>query len=266
MQSQLRNRIYRIVFGTDTRAGKLFDIVLLWLILASVMVVMLESVPRLSANYKQAFYIIELLFTALFTFEYLLRIWSSPKPSQYIFSYWGAIDLLGIIPFFLSLVAVNYHYLVVWRLLRLLRVFRILRLLHFVKEAEYLFTALRASMYKIVVFVSFVLAMVIVLGTLMYVVEGSKNGFTSIPQSIYWTIVTITTVGYGDITPQTGLGKWIASVIMLSGYAIIAVPTGIVTVEMVRSKDAITPCEVCKHMNPSGSNFCNQCGAALKKE
>jgi voltage-gated potassium channel len=261
-----RNRLHQVVFNTDTRAGKVFDIVLLWLIVASVVVVILESIPELNKQYSSQFYLAELFFTILFTIEFILRIVVSYKPLKYLFSYWGVIDFLAVMPFYLSFIAVDYHYFIVLRLLRLLRVFRILRLFRFIRESQQLFQALQASLYKIVVFISFVLTIVVLLGTLMYVVEGPHNGFTSIPQSIYWTIVTITTVGYGDITPQTNTGKWIASLIMLCGYAIIAVPTGIVTVEMNRlSKEKMIICANCKHTNPPDSQYCNLCGQSVRE-
>lgn len=262
MRHPLVERLHQIVFGTDTRAGKLFDIVLLWLIIASVVVVVLESIPLFQEPYQEVFNTLELFFTILFTFEYLLRLSISPKPMRYATSYLGVIDLLGIIPFYLALMVAGYHYFVVFRLLRMLRVFRILRLFRFVHESDQLFQALRASAYKIVVFISFVFTAVILMGTLMYVVEGPGNGYTSIPQSIYWTIVTITTVGYGDITPQTALGKLIASIIMLCGYAIIAVPTGIVTVEMSRRSPQTDhkTCTQCSQENVPDARFCHRCG------
>lgn len=265
--ASLREKLYRIVFRADTPAGKTFDLVLLWLIVFSVMAVILESVQGINVRYQYELFYIELFFTVLFTIEYILRIVVSPKPMRYIFSYWGIIDLLGIIPFYLSLIVVDYRYLIVFRLLRMLRVFRILRLFRFLKESERLFAALRASMYKIIVFTSFILTVVTLLGTVMYVVEGPENGFASIPQSIYWTIVTITTVGYGDITPQTAIGKWIASLIMLCGYVIIAIPTGLVTVAMTRGiASAARICERCNHDNPKDAHFCNFCGATLKEQ
>jgi voltage-gated potassium channel len=265
MSETIRQRICRIVFGTDTRAGKLFDVILLWLILASVVVVLLESVPSIYKHFPNAFFALELFFTGLFTMEYLVRVMTYEKPLKYITSSWGIIDLIGILPFYLSLMVVGYHYFVVFRLLRMVRVFRILRLLRFIKESEQLFRALRGSVYKIVVFISFVLTLVVMLGTVMYVVEGPENGFTSIPQSIYWTIVTITTVGYGDITPKTGLGKMIASVVMLCGYAIIAVPTGIVTAEMTRQHGNSEVCKNCQSQNFPDSNYCSSCGNPLKE-
>lgn len=265
--SRLRIRLYQIVFRSDTRAGRTFDLILLWLIVFSVLAVILESMPEISRNYRDELFIIELFFTILFTFEYLLRIAVSPRPLKYVFSYWGIIDFLGVMPFYMSLIIADYRYLMVFRLLRMLRVFRILRLFRFLKESERLFTALRASMHKIIVFTAFILTVVVLLGTIMYVVEGPENGFESIPQSIYWTVVTITTVGYGDITPQTAIGKWIASIIMLCGYVIIAVPTGLVTVAMTRGvASASRTCNRCDHENPRDAHFCNFCGATLKEE
>lgn len=266
MYKSQKERLYHIVFGTDTVAGKRFDLILLWLIVASVVIVILESIPKINQFYGQYFFAGELFFTGLFTAEYLTRTLISPRPIKYMFSYWGIIDFLGVMPFYIGLFNADYHYLVVFRLLRMLRVFRILRLFRFIRESDQLYRALKASIYKIVIFISFVLTLVILLGTLMYVVEGQENGFNSIPQSIYWTIVTITTVGYGDITPQTGLGKWIASVIMLCGYAIIAVPTGIVTVEMNRQSNTNDlVCTHCKHINPTNSQFCNLCGSRIEQ-
>lgn len=263
----LRAKLYRVVFRSDTRAGKIFDLILLWLIVFSVLAVILESIPDISVKYQDELFYIELFFTVLFTIEYLLRILVSPRPLRYVFSYWGIIDFLGIMPFYMSLVIADYRYLIVFRLLRMLRVFRILRLFRFLKESDRLFAALRASIYKIAVFTAFILTVVVLLGTIMYVVEGPENGFESIPQSIYWTIVTITTVGYGDITPQTATGKWIASLIMLCGYVIIAVPTGLVTVAMTRGiASASRVCDRCNHDNPRDAHFCNFCGATLKEE
>jgi voltage-gated potassium channel len=265
--ASLRQKLYRVVFRSDTRAGKIFDLILLWLIVFSVLAVILESIPEVNVKHRDELFIIELFFTVLFTIEYLLRIAVYPKPLRYVFSYWGIIDFLGIMPFYLSLFIADYRYLIVFRLLRMLRVFRILKLFRFLKESERLFIALRASIYKIIVFTSFILTVVVLLGTIMYVVEGPENGFESIPQSIYWTIVTITTVGYGDITPQTAIGKWIASIIMLCGYVIIAVPTGLVTVAMTRGLAAASrTCDQCNHENPNDAHFCNFCGATLKEE
>lgn len=261
MRYAWKKKLYEVIFGTDTRAGKLFDLVLLWLIMISVSVVVLESIPSVNHGNSDLFFNIEMVFTVLFTVEYLLRIIVSPNRAKYIFSRWGFIDLLAILPFYLILLIPNLHYLLIIRLLRLLRVFRILKLLRFIKESEYIGNALKASAYKIIVFVLAVVTIVFFLGTLMYVVEGPENGYTSIPESIYYTIVTITTVGYGDITPQTLLGKLVACIIMLCGYAIIAVPTGIVTVEMSKQRDARTKsCSRCRSDNAEIANYCQICG------
>lgn len=257
-----RKRLYLIVFEANTRAGKLFDITLLWIILISVLVVLLESVPELGARFHYTFFAIEWVLTILFSIEYLLRIWISPKPLRYIFSFWGFIDLLSIFPTYLSLFVTGYHYLLVVRIFRLLRIFRVLKLVRFLSEAQVLVKALRASMYKISIFLVVVLSIVTFLGTIMYVIEGGKEGFTSIPQSIYWAIVTVTTVGYGDMVPHTVLGKFISSIAMIIGYAIIAVPTGIVTVEMSRASGALS-CPACNQKNNSNARFCNHCGKAL---
>lgn len=260
----IRGKLYRIVFGTDTRAGKIFDIWLLGLILASVMVVMLESVPELSAQYLKFFMIAEWLFTIVFSIEYLLRISISPRPFKYIFSFWGFIDLLSILPTYLSFFVVGYHYLLVVRVFRLLRVFRILKLARFNAEAKVLATALKSSLHKISIFLLAVLAIVVFLGTIIYVVEGGEESFTSIPQSIYWAIVTVTTVGYGDMVPHTVLGKFISALAMMLGYAIIAVPTGIVTVAMSQADNE--KCANCDTKNNKAAKYCNGCGNELSKE
>lgn len=260
----IREKLNIIVFGTDTKAGKRFDVFLLWLILISVLAVMLESIPDLSISYGKAFYYIEWVLTLLFTAEYLLRIWISKKPLKYIFSFWGVIDLLAILPTYLTLVLAGYHYLLIVRVFRLLRVFRILKLVRFNNEAQALIHSLRSSLYKIGVFFVAVIAIVTFMGTIMYVVESGEQGFTSIPQSIYWAIVTVTTVGYGDMVPHTVLGKIISSFVMIIGYAIIAVPTGIVTVGMVSQKKKTQNCPNCDHKNPEEANYCANCGEVLK--
>lgn len=258
-------RLYQIVFESDTKAGKRFDILLLWCILLSILIAVLDSVPYLNLIYKNEFYTIEWVFTVIFSIEYFMRIYISPKPIRYIFSYWGIIDLLAILPTYVSLFFYGYHYLLVVRILRLLRVFRILKLVRFNREAIFLLRALRASSYKIGIFFSAVLTIVILLGTIMYVVENGENGFTSIPQSIYWAIITVTTVGYGDIVPHTILGKFISSLAMIIGYAIIAVPTGIITVEMSKSSEKNKICPQCNTNNIETSNYCTNCGSMLKK-
>jgi voltage-gated potassium channel len=255
-----RQKLYRIVFGTETKAGKRFDVYLLWIILFSVAVVMMESVPEFGQGFRQQFYVVEWCFTVLFTLEYILRLWISPKRWDYVFSLWGIIDLLSILPTYLSFFIVGSHYLLVVRIFRLLRVFRILKLARFNAEAQSLMGAMKSSLYKISIFLVAVVAIVTFMGTIMYVVEGGKKGFTSIPQSIYWAIVTVTTVGYGDMVPHTVLGKFISSFAMIMGYAIIAVPTGIVTVEMSRSLAMNKKCPGCTHINENNANFCSKCG------
>lgn len=260
----LRDKLYHIVFGTDTKAGKRFDIVLLWMILFSVIVVMLESVPDLGQNFKFEFYALEWFLTIIFTIEYLLRLWISPKSFKYMISFWGIIDLLSIVPTYLSFFTEGYHYLLVVRIFRLLRIFRILKLVRFSSEAQGLIEALKSSLYKISIFFMAVLTIVTLMGTIMYVVEGGEEGFTSIPQSIYWAIVTITTVGYGDLVPHTILGKFLSSAAMIIGYAIIAVPTGIVTVAMSRSKELNLTCEECGTQNDVEANYCRHCGTKFE--
>jgi len=260
-----KQRLYQIVFESDTKAGKRFDVLLLWCILASIFVAVLDSVPYLNLNFKNEFYSVEWVFTVIFSLEYFMRIYISPKPIRYVLSFWGVIDLLAILPTYVSLFFYGYHYLLVVRILRLLRVFRILKLVRFNKEAIILSRALKASSYKIGIFFSAVLTIVILLGTIMYVVENGENGFTSIPQSIYWAIITVTTVGYGDIVPHTILGKFISSFAMIIGYAIIAVPTGIITVEMSKSSESKIICPQCSTNNIETSNYCTNCGSLLKK-
>ena len=259
----MRQRLHNIIFEHDTKAGRVFDIILLWLILLSVAVVIIESIPEYHASFFSIFYFIEWIFTVIFSIEYLLRIWSSPKPMKYIFSFWGLVDILSILPTYLDLLVPGYHYLLTVRIFRLLRVFRILKLVRFNKEARVLLEAMKGSSYKISVFLLAVISMVTILGTLMYVVEGSENGFTSIPQSIYWAIVTVTTVGFGDIVPRTVLGQFLSSIAMILGYSIIAVPTGIITVELSKNKSINRKCKSCDNENPENAQFCNQCGEKI---
>ena len=263
-------KLHEIIYGTHTPAGKLFDIVLLIVILYSVIIVMLESVPSFDDQYHGFLDISEWVVTILFTIEYILRIICIKRPSKYIFSFFGIIDLLSTIPKYLSYLVVGSQYFAALRALRLLRVFRILKLVRFVGESNNLLRALNASRTKIFIFVFFVLIVSILLGTIMYLVEGPEHGFNSIPHSVYWTIVTLTTVGYGDISPETGLGQFIATLIMIIGYGIIAVPTGIVTVEFSKQKSKNAPkdgeriCEVC-HADQHGdtANHCYHCGNPL---
>ena len=262
----LKRKIHHIIFTTDTKAARLFDVLLLWSILISVLVVVFESVPTINFRLHKELYIVEWFFTILFTIEYIVRIVVSPKPYKYIFSVWGIVDLLSIIPTYLSLLVVGSHFLLVIRIFRLLRVFRVFKLVRFSSEASMLLDALKSSAYKISIFMLAVVSIVTLMGTVMYVIEGSENGFTSIPQGIYWAIITITTVGYGDVVPSTVMGKFISSFIMIIGYAIIAVPTGIVTVAMSKVKSNSSRCGQCKSENPPSSNYCNNCGDQLQKE
>ncbi|NCN09064.1 MAG: ion transporter [Leptospira sp.] len=256
----IREKLYKIVFETDTKAGRNFDIFLLWIILSSVVLVMLDSVPSYHLQFKQIFISLEWILTIIFTLEYIIRIFISPKPIRYIFSFWGMVDLLSILPSFISLIVTGYHYLVIIRIFRLLRVFRVLKLARFTSETHVLMEALVASSYKISIFLTTVLTIVTFLGTIMYVVEGGEKGFTSIPQSIYWAIVTVTTVGYGDMVPNSVLGKFISSFAMIIGYAILAVPTGIVTMEMTKVSNKFKPCTNCNSKNDLNANYCSHCG------
>ncbi|MBV6643939.1 MAG: ion transporter [Cyclobacteriaceae bacterium] len=264
---KLRERLYIIVFGTDTRAGKLFDIVLLCAILGSILAVMLESVKELNDVYGEVFKILEWTLTIFFTLEYFVRLYIVEKPIKYATSFLGVIDLLAIIPTYLTLFVAGGSYFMIIRAIRLLRIFRILKLSRYLGEAQVLVNALKASRYKIMVFLGAVCSLVLIMGTLMYMIEGGENGFTSIPRSIYWAIVTITTVGYGDIAPQTVIGQAFAAILMLMGYAIIAVPTGIVTSEIaaaeldVKQKKAKIVCDNCGETNHSSfAKFCATCG------
>jgi voltage-gated potassium channel len=255
-----KEKWHTIVFGTETKAGKRFDVILLWTILFSVLVVMVDSIPYYHSEYFKFFFIVEWVLTAVFTIEYLLRIWISPKRLNYIFSFWGVIDLLSILPSYLSLILVGAQYLLIIRIFRLLRVFRILKLARFISEARVLTTAIQASLHKISLFFILVLTVVTFLGAIMYVVEPAESGFTSIPQGIYWAIVTVTTVGFGDVVPSTILGKFISSFAMLIGYSIIAIPTGIVTVGLAQATSKGKKCGSCSHQNPLDSHYCNNCG------
>ncbi len=265
----LRNKIFVIIFGTDTRTGKTFDVILLWMIIVSVIVVVLESVSTLQEAHKHVFITSEWFFTIAFTLEYLLRIYSSPRPLKYMTSFFGIVDLLAILPTYMGLIFDHTTFLLTIRALRLLRMFRVFKLGRYVKEAALLARALQQSFRKIIIFLGAVLTLVLILGSMLYLIEGEENGFTSIPQSIYWAIVTITTVGYGDIAPATVLGKILASVAMLTGYSIIAVPTGIITFEIGKAAKSgpdnrQDSCNSCGH-NPhdKDARFCKICGTKL---
>ena len=269
--SSWKSNIHEVIYGTHTPAGKLFDIILLVVIIYSIIIVMLESVEGYDTQYHDFFNISEWVVTILFSIEYFLRIICVKKPSKYIFSFYGIIDLLATIPKYLSLIFAGSQYFTALRALRLLRVFRILKLVRFLGESNNLIRALSASRTKIFIFVFFVLIISIILGTLMYLVEGPQHGFNSIPHSIYWTIVTLTTVGYGDISPETPLGQFIATLIMIIGYGIIAVPTGIVSAEYATSLkteyDKGRSCEDCgADIQRNDAAFCRKCGHKLEDE
>lgn len=265
---QNKEKLYTIIFEADTRAGRLFNVVLIWSIVASVTIVIMESVHTNSAAYRKAYAFGEWFFTILFTIEYLLRIYVLKKKWKYIFSFFGIIDLLSILPTFLSLLFPGTHYLLDIRIMRLIRIFRVFKLTRFIREGQMLKRALIASLYKITVFFSTLALVVVVMGSFMYVVEGPQNGFINIPTSIYWAIVTITTVGYGDISPQTAFGQFIASLVMIIGYSIIAVPTGIFAAEMSKRKPASSyTTQVCPHCLAEGhdadATHCKYCGGLL---
>ncbi len=265
--SNMRKKTYSVIFESDTPAGKTFDIILLVIILISVFVVILESVPQLQGDYWLLFRVIEYIVTIIFSIEYLLRIWSAKKAVNYIFSFYGVIDFLSVIPTYIAFFIAGAQSLLIIRAIRLLRVFRILKITRYSNESTILTRALIASRVKISVFLFAVLTIVLIIGTVMYLIEGADAGYTSIPQSIYWAIVTLTTVGYGDITPQTAIGQLISGFVMILGYAIIAVPTGIVTGELVQSAKYSDKSRNCLHCglaaHENDALFCKQCGQKL---
>jgi len=265
--NSLRSRLHEIIFEADTPAGKLFDILLILSIVFSVALVMLDSVSSIRQSYGDLLYLGEWIFTILFTIEYILRLYSVGRPLSYATSFFGVVDLLAILPTYLSIVFPGTQYFLVIRILRVLRVFRVLKLVQYVSEARILMQAMRASGRKITVFLFVVLTLVVIFGSLMYVIEDPESGFTSIPQGIYWAIVTLTTVGYGDISPQTGLGQTLAAFIMILGYGIIAVPTGIVTVELAQSYKKAVSTQSCPQCSSEGhdpdAEFCKYCGSIL---
>lgn len=266
-QTPLQRRLYNIIFGTDAGAPRNFDLALIALILLSVAVVMLDSMPDFHASYSDLFLQMEWAFTAFFTVEYALRIWCSPNRKRYALSTFGIVDLLAILPTYLAFFYPDAASMLLIRLIRILRIFRVLRLLQFLREANVLARSLANSRRKILVFFSIMLIITTIFGCLMYVLEGPENGFSTIPKSIYWAIVTITTVGYGDVVPHTALGQAVASVGMLTGYAIIAVPTGIITAELAleigreRSRINCSNCERSGH--DADASYCKFCGTHL---
>jgi voltage-gated potassium channel len=267
LRSSAREALRTIIFEHDTPAGRAFDVTLILAILLSVLVVMLDSVPWFRDEYGGVLLGAEWVFTLLFSTEYLLRLWSARNARGYALSFYGVIDLLAILPTYLAVLFPAGRFLAVVRILRIIRVFRVLKLVEYVRGGATLARALFASRYKIAVFLITVLSIVVIVGSLMYLIEGPESGFTSIPQSVYWAVVTLTTVGYGDIAPVTAPGKALAATLMILGYAIIAVPTGIVTLELDRASHAAqgaSACSACGHGDhDSDARYCKRCGAPL---
>ena len=267
----IKERIHEVIFEADTPLGRAFDITLIVAIIASIIVVMLESVDGLQRQYGTLFNILEWIFTILFTVEYILRLYCVYRPMKYALSFYGLIDLLSILPTYVSLLLPGAESLMIIRALRIMRIFRIFKLGHFLKEGRVIIDALKASRAKVTVFLIFIIILVIIIGAIMYLVEGDMegSGFTSIPVSIYWAIVTLTTVGYGDITPQTHLGQFLSAIVMILGYAVLAVPTGIVTTELVKSADNEST-QACRYCAQEGHDndaiHCKYCGEKLNED
>jgi len=268
VKKDYRSEFYQIIFEADTPAGKLFDLLLIVFILLSVVAVILESIPSFNEKYSQGLKMSEWIITIIFTLEYTIRIWAAPKPLKYIFSFYGIIDFLAIIPTYLDVIFAGAMSFAVIRGIRLLRIFRILKITRYSREGQIIVDALKSSRIKILVFLFAVAVIVLIIGTLMYMIEGEHSGFTSIPASIYWAVVTLTTVGYGDMIPVTDLGKFIASFVMVIGYGIIAVPTGIVTYEIATKAMSGSRKKSCKNcgniLNDIDARFCKDCGEAFE--
>ena len=266
-KKNLKERLYTIIFEADTPGGKAFDVLLLIAIMASVLCTMLSSVHSIRDSHGSLLWILNGGFTLLFTVEYGLRLYCAPKSARYARSFFGVVDVLAILPFYLSLLIPGTGFFDVVRILRMLRIFRVLKMAQYVDEADLLMNALKASRRKIGIFVIAVLSIVVILGSLMYVIEGEEHGFTSIPKSVYWAIVTLTTVGYGDISPQTNMGQTLAACIMIIGYSIIAVPTGIITAQLglsLAQQKQGRKCEACGHkLHDADASYCKACGKAL---
>lgn len=263
----IKKRLYKILFESNNRPGRIFDVILLITILLSVITVILESVPAIGSLYKLQFYIVEWIFTGLFTIEYGLRIFAAKKPRKYIFSIMGFIDLVSIIPTYLGLFFTGEHVLVVIRVLRLLRIFKIFQLWQYIETSSIMIDAVIASRFKLTIFLGTVFFIAVIMGTVMFLIEGAKNGFDSIPRGIYWAVVTITTVGYGDIHPATPLGQFVAMMLMLLGYGIIALPTGIISAEIASRKVKKSIIKICSKCSRSEreprSVYCRFCGHLL---
>ncbi|WP_325892207.1 ion transporter [Grimontia sp. NTOU-MAR1] len=266
-RNAVQESLYTTIFGTETRAGKAFDVTLIIVILASIAVLMLESVGDMQAKYGGWFFSIEWGFTLFFTIEYALRLYCSPAPKAYAKSFYGIVDLLAILPTYIAMLFPGANYLMAIRLLRVLRIFRVLKLMRYLEESNILLVALKSSGRKIFIFFYAVMVLVTIFGSLMFVIEGPEHGFTSIPYSIYWAIVTMTTVGYGDLVPQTDIGKALASITMLMGYSIIAVPTGIITAQMGQQMTTKRQTVLCPNCSKPGHEndaaFCKYCGSDL---
>ena len=267
-----RDATYEIIFQAETRAGKLFDLALILAILASVTIVMLDSVPEIAERYHGPLRLAEWIFTILFTVEYVSRLWCVASKKKYALSFFGLIDLFAVIPTYLSVLIPGGEVLAVVRILRVLRVFRILKLVQYMGEAEVLVATLKASRFKIAVFLITVLSIVVVIGSVIYLIEGPENGFTSIPRGLYWSVVTVTTVGYGDMTPQTGLGQALAAILMVMGYALIAIPTGLFSAEFVQQNAShrqilnapVQSCPGCGSLEKDHqAGYCRYCGQKL---
>ncbi|NUO00039.1 MAG: ion transporter [Saprospiraceae bacterium] len=267
--SRLRERLHEIIFEADTWEGKLFDLVIMALIVISTLVVIIESVDWIGVKFGRTLYLLEWGFTAIFTLEFLLRLYTVKRPMRYVFSFFGFIDLLSVIPAYVGLIIPGAQSLIAIRALRLIRIFRVFKLGYFLKEGFVIVGALRASRAKITVFLTFILLSIIVIGAIMYLVEGGMNDdFSSIPKSMYWAIVTLTTVGYGDITPITGFGQFLSALVMIMGYAVIAVPTGIVSSELIQATKKVSTntqaCPACSNQgHDDDANFCKYCGSKL---
>jgi voltage-gated potassium channel len=265
-----RARLHEIIFEADTPVGRAFDLLLIICIIASVVAVMLESVAPIRQQYGRYLYAAEWGFTIVFTIEYVLRLICIGRPLKYATSFFGIVDLLAVIPTYLDLLVPGSRFLLVIRILRLLRIFRVLKLVHYVRDADILLRAIRASKQKITVFLFAVVTVAVIMGSMMYVIEGEGHGFTSIPLSVYWAIVTMTTVGYGDLSPATSLGQTVAAALMILGYSIIAVPTGIVSAEMARSRFGKITTQSCPQCSAEGhdadASHCKHCGAPLESD
>lgn len=265
-----KDKLYVIIFRASTPAGKNFDLWLLIAIVISVLIVLIDSVPAIHAKHGEILYVLEWVFTLLFTIEYILRIIIIERKRKYVLSAMGIIDLISIIPTYLSIFLIGYQYLIVFRSFRLLRIFKILQLKNFQNAGSYISSALYNSYRKILIFMMFISLLVVIIGSIMYIVEEDTPGFESIPNSIYWAVVTITTVGYGDVSPITSMGKFFSIIVMLCGYSIIAVPTGIVTMEMARARDMLKisdkECTRCGTKDQPGSGrYCYRCGEKLRE-